>query len=351
MMEALLNSKPKIVKEKKVQKHTIFLNEHVSFSIKDAGKPIGVFGQTNSGKTFSGLIISNQTNCIYFDPQGYLKRKLRQLGEVKNWKFYRITDQNTKDAFKINASVLHPRVGNILAKTNRPSDRTAMLVLRKFANLKKDKNYRTLKKMMEKKRLYTYWEEIKDVLHEKDNGLDLEQIQKGGRYAVDITEITPQSMTIGIVTETISGWRSAHKWKPVPLIIAIDEAQDSLAKDTMLGHAFSLLSGKARQYKITPMAIGVSASPLYKKIKTTFKILVLHKVVYDRKDYESYGISIDEEKISEMPSRSGYCYYYHPDKGIIDGVLLRPNTYYQSLQGKGVERTVYQNENFKHLSN
>ena len=158
MINSLVYCHPIIIKDKKPRSHEIFLDEDTSFSIAEAGIPIGVFGQTNTGKTTGALIIASQTNCIYFDPQGRLKERLKEIGEDNNWKFYKITDnENARNRFTINAADLHPRVANIIAKTSRFKDRQVIKTISEFSNLPQSgKTYAGLKAVMEKKKLFEF---------------------------------------------------------------------------------------------------------------------------------------------------------------------------------------------------
>lgn len=351
MLESLIYCKPKITRDKKPKPHQIFLNEQVNLSIAKEGITIGIFGQSGSGKTYTSLLIGSQTNCIFFDPQARAKKILKEMDEDDNWKIFYITQEpSRKNIFKINANVLHTRVTNILAKTTRPKDRSAMMVLSKFCSLTKSaKTYNHLKKMFEDKSLYDYWDDIKIILDENDDGIDLEKIQSGGRYVIDVSEITAQSKSIGILTETIVGMRASKKWKETPLLIGYDESQVNLKKDTFIGMAFELLSTRARTYGVSTLVSGVYVGPIYKGIKSNIKVLIIHKVVYDREDYLAFGIDIDEEKISLLPSSTGYCYYYYPDKNISSGIMIRPDTYFQEIRDEEVNVIKYRKIDFKNF--
>ncbi len=333
-----------------------YINKSLTVNLS---KPRRIFfgGLSGSGKTFAaGTILNQSENVIYFDPQSRFKETLIQQNELKNWRYLRFSADLNKDTFRMNVRDLDSRIMSIFSYRKDFTSSKTREVLNKFLRRhKENKTYSELAKVLKESKLDYLLDALDVIIHPEDKGIPIEEIQKG-KWAIDISQLNPQDIVIGTLTQSIIGYRVKESrdnsdgekiFEHKPLMIAIDECQEWAKNDTATGSAFGEIAARGRIYNISSSFIGASQSNINTIAKAQLQIFFLFQSTYEiDKMKQAYGLDIWPGVMEGLPTY--HCIYYNIEDGVVTPRRkgIKFDLYYQKFLRKKVREIAPTNADY-----
>jgi len=328
-IKTFFQNKKEIIVLGKKKKGYFYLSKKYKVNYESQGQRIIIAGTSGYGKTFTGAgIFAQFPSGMFLDRKGKttdsvydsLKKISRIINEnlLEKVEFYKITTKNDKERLTLNVKDLNPEFLQMVFSTK--SSTTIQRKLIKFFSKTNNKNYNGLRDFCEKNKLDMFWYDIKKVLDENDEGMDIIKLQTK-KTIIDYNEAGSQSVIPGVILGTIFALRREYKNLQKPFIFAVDEVQERAKANTALGSTLSSAFSVGRSYNISSMAIGTNPNKLAPEIKNNISILLLFNSVFNidkfRHDYSVDLNADDLQYLLRTHKGVGNFFYFNFNEGIV----------------------------------
>lgn len=331
----------------------IYIDEKISFRLTSLKvRHISVIGQTGTGKTYLICnILSQIKHVIYFDPQVRAYENLKLLGVDDEWTRLRISGGDTRSNrdLKINACDIDSRILQSLGGDKKTSIRRSLTLF--FGLPKEERTYSHMKECLlagksANSENSDFWKDIKRVLHSKNKGMPLQQLQHGGKFIIDSDEIGIMSFIPALIIESIIGKRVRKEegFRKTTICIAYDEVQKYANNNTITGKSLGNCAARGRIYGISTLTSGTHLKNAHIDLIGSIKYVFMFNIIGDDiKFYRGkfaiplYADNIDKLRDPEMAEEKGWNFFFNVEEGGA-GQLNRTNTYWKSLKNLSFSR-------------
>ena len=313
-------------------KNNIILTKKIQINVADQIKPVHILitGQTGSGKTLTAVLILCQSKyAMFLDPKGQVHDTLEELGEEKNWVFYKITDSprvRTYVPFKLNVREFNTSILNVLAfKKSGGINLRVRNALYQFFKMKDNnptKTYANFKKMCNTSSLKLVFEELAPILSETDEGISILELMKQ-RSVLDLAGFDSDSKALPCIVRQILNYRQEN-WSITrdKFFFGCDEAQDYARGNSAMGYAMGMVFSQGRSFNMVGVICANVIGRLNPNIKNNAFIMLIFDTSFDKKRYyDLYNIDLTDEsiegKMEEIKEENEYgnCVYHNRHTG------------------------------------